>query len=108
MSMSTVPPRVRIEYPTTDGKPMAETDLHRDLMIDLIRTLQAFYASDPLVYVSGNLLMFYEKGNKRKHVSPDVFVVKGVAKHRRENYLLWEEGRGPQVVIELTSSSTRS
>ena len=47
------------------------------------------------------------KGNKRKHVSPDVLVVFGVAKHPRENYLLWEEGRGPNVVIELTSASTR-
>jgi hypothetical protein len=61
-----------------------------------------------MVYVSGNLLLFYERGNKRRHVSPDVFVVKGVAKHTRPNYLLWQEGRGPDVVIELTSSSTRS
>src|SRR5262249_44151133 len=39
---------------------------------------------------------------------PDVFVVRGVPKGDRLNYLLWEEKRGPQVVIELTSSSTRS
>jgi Uma2 family endonuclease len=94
------------DYPTTDGKPMAETDRHRILMTDLIQTLDAFYAADPLVYVSGNLLLFYERGNKRRHLSPDVFVVKGVAKGERPNYLLWEE-RSPNVVIELTSSSTR-
>ena len=29
-------------YPTSDGKPMAETDLHRRLMTELIMTLQAF------------------------------------------------------------------
>ncbi len=94
-------------YPTSDGKPMAETDYHRDLMLDLITTLQGYYATDPLVYVSGNLLLFYEEGNKRRHVSPDVFVVKGVPKRNRLNYLVWEEGKGPDVVIELTSSSTR-
>jgi Uma2 family endonuclease len=87
---------------------MAETDHHRNLMVDLIRTLQAYFAAQPRVYVSGNLLLFYEPGNRRRHVSPDVFVVRGVAKHDRPNYLLWEEGRGPQVVIELTSSSTRN
>jgi Uma2 family endonuclease len=87
---------------------MAETDLHRDLMLELIETLKIYYEAQPNVYVSGNLLLFYEKGNKRRHVSPDVFVVRGVAKHRRENYLIWEEGKGPEVVIELTSSSTRS
>jgi Uma2 family endonuclease len=86
---------------------MAETDRHRELMFDLIRTLQGFYAAQPMVYVSGDLLLFYEPGNRRRHVAPDVFVVKGVAKHERLNYLLWEEGKGPDVVIEVTSSSTR-
>jgi Uma2 family endonuclease len=94
-------------YPTSDGKPMAETDWHRDLMLVLIETLKVWYAEQPRTYVSGNLLLFYEKGNRRKHKSPDVFVVKGVAKHDRPNYLLWQEGKGPDVVIELTSASTR-
>ncbi|HZU38497.1 MAG TPA: Uma2 family endonuclease [Gemmataceae bacterium] len=93
-------------YPTSDGKPMAETDWHRELMTDLIRTLKAWYAKRR-VYVSGNLLLFYEPGNRRRHICPDVFVVKGIAKHERPNYLLWEERKGPEVVIELTSSSTR-
>ena len=108
--MATVP-ETRIlrtnTYPTTDGKPMAETDQHRELTIALIHTLKAYYAADPQVYVSGNLLLFYEQGNRRRHISPDVFVVKGVPKHDRLNYLVWEEGKGPDVVIELTSSSTR-
>jgi Uma2 family endonuclease len=94
-------------YPTSDGKPAAETDWHRDLMCDLIDTLKVWYTNEPRVYVSGNLLLFYEPGNRRIHVSPDVFVVKGIAKHDRPNYLLWEERKGPDVAIELTSSSTR-
>jgi Uma2 family endonuclease len=97
----------RITYPTSDGKPMAETDIHRRLMTELIAALQVFYADEPLVYVSGNLLLFYEEGNRRRHISPDVFVVRGVPKHERENYLLWEEGQSPRFVVELTSSSTR-
>ena len=97
-----------IDYPTGDGKPMAETDVHRDLMFDLIGTLQVRLADDPMAYVSGNLLLFYEEGNRRKHVSPDVFVVLGVEKKRREHYLTWLEGRGPDLVIELTSKSTKS
>ena len=95
-------------YPTGDGKPMAETDYHRDLMVELIETLRARYAADPGVYVSGNLLVFYDKGNKRRHLSPDVFVVRGVGNEMRPNYLIWEEGKGPEVVFELTSESTRS
>jgi Uma2 family endonuclease len=94
-------------YPTTDHKPMAETDTHRDLMLELIETLKHHFAAQPKVYVSGNLLLFYEKGNKRRHVSPDVFVVRGVPMRQRPNYLLWEEGKAPQVVIELTSKTTK-
>jgi Uma2 family endonuclease len=66
-----------------------------------------WFKSDPNVYVSGNLLVFYQRGNRRRHVSPDVFVVRGVSNHTRDNYLIWEEGKGPEIVIELTSSSTR-
>lgn len=87
---------------------MAETDWHRDLMLALIETLKLFFVSSPRVYVSGNLLIFYVPGNKRKHLAPDVFVVKGVSKHKRPNYLVWEEGKPPTLVIELTSSSTRA
>ena len=98
----------RNDYPTSDGRPMAETDWHRDLMVRLIETLKHYYAAQERVYVSGNLLLFYERGDRRRHVSPDVFVVKGVPKQDRPNYLTWDEGKGPDVVIELTSSSTRS
>ena len=96
-----------IDYPTSDGKPMAETDWRRDLMAALIQTLSAYYADDPRVYVSGNLLVFYEPGNRRRHVSPDVFVVRGVEKRQRPNYLIWDEAKGPEVAIELTSRTTR-
>src|SRR3989442_984062 len=95
-------------YPTSDGKPMAETDQHRIVMTEVIETLDDRHAGDPQVYVSGNLIVCYQQGNRRKHVSPDVFLVRGVPKRRRLNYLIWEEGRAPQVVIEITSSSTRS
>jgi Uma2 family endonuclease len=98
--------QIQNDYPTSDGKPMAETDIHRDLMLELIETLKWWYRDQSSVYVSGNLLVFYEKGNKRRHVSPDVFVVRGVANHMRDNYLLWEE-RPVDVAIELTSKSTK-
>ncbi|OWK43856.1 Uma2 family endonuclease [Fimbriiglobus ruber] len=101
-------PFARNEYPTSDGRPMAETDTHRLLMTSLIETLSIYYSADPNVYVSGNLLLFYEPDDKRRHLSPDCFVVKGVPAGTRPNYLMWEEGKGPDVVFELTSKTTRS
>jgi Uma2 family endonuclease len=97
-----------VDYPTSDGRPMAETDLHRQEMMDLISTLEDHFAADPNVYVSGNLLLFYEEGNRRKHVSPDTLVARGVPKlPPRLYYLLWQEPKGPDVVVEITSKTTR-
>jgi Uma2 family endonuclease len=96
-----------IDYPTGDGKPMAETDLHRDDMVDVIQMLKDHFARERDVYVSGNLLVFYVEGDRRKHLSPDVFLVRGVEKKDRDHYLIWKEGKGPGAVIEITSKSTR-
>jgi Uma2 family endonuclease len=97
-----------VDYPTSDGKPMAETELHLERMMDLISTLQDHFAAEPMVHVGGNLLLFYEEGNRRRHVSPDAFVVRGISKlPLRDYYLLWKEGKSPDVVIEITSKTTR-
>jgi len=104
---SVASPSLEKPYPTRDGRPLGETDVHRDDAYDLIDCLQAHFDHRRDVYVSGNLLIHYERYNRRRHVAPDVFIVFGVPKHRRENYLLWAEGKGPDFVIELTSPSTR-
>jgi Uma2 family endonuclease len=85
---------------------MGETDLHRQDMVDAIETLKLFFAGQK-VYVSGNLLLFYKPGNRRRHISPDVLITRGIEPRSRDNYLLWEEGKPPNVVIEVTSASTR-
>lgn len=95
-------------YPTSDGEPMAETDVHREQIIQLITSLEDFFRSRPDVYVTGNLLVFYQEGDGRKHVSPDVMVALGIPTRRRDHYKIWEEGKAPDVVIEVTSSSTRN
>jgi Uma2 family endonuclease len=105
--MATALSKTEVRYPTSDGRPMAETDIHRDQMVALIQMLEYFFADRLEVYVSGNLLLYYVPGNKRKHISPDVFVVFGVAKKKRLYYLAWEEGKNPSVVIEISSKSTK-
>ncbi|HWM90527.1 MAG TPA: Uma2 family endonuclease [Thermoanaerobaculia bacterium] len=96
-----------IEYPTSDGKPMAETTLHRMVMSDLIEGLAAYYAAEPDVWVGGNLFLYYREQDPRSVVAPDVLLVKGVEKWNRPIYKLWEEGRPPSLIVEVTSKSTR-
>ncbi|MDQ2733320.1 MAG: Uma2 family endonuclease, partial [Armatimonadota bacterium] len=98
-----------IEYPDSDGKPMAETDTHRDLMSNHILMFQARYEHDPNAYVSGNNFIYYKEGEPKKFISPDVYYVPGVPKRKRNSYKVWEEGgRVPVIAFEFTSRSTKN
>ena len=99
--------REEIDYPTSDGQPMAETTLHRRIMTDLIQGLERQYRDVPDVWVGGNLFLYFEQGRPQAVVAPDVLLVKGVRKWDRPIYKLWEEGRVPSLVVEVTSDSTR-
>src|SRR5215213_5447878 len=91
MSATTdVPVRHRVEYPESDGKPLGETDAHRREILAIIAMLEQFFVEHANVYISGNLMFYYEQGNPSAVVSPDVFVVKGVPKGLRRTYRLWE------------------
>ena len=95
-----------IEYPESDGKPMAETDVHRNWMLWIIEMLQFFFRG-MRVYVSGNLLIYYQQGDPKKRVAPDVFVVKECEQRLRRVFKIWEEGKGPSFALEVTSKKTR-
>jgi Uma2 family endonuclease len=94
-------------YPSSDGRPIAEGDVHLDEMFYLINALEDRYRNVPDVYVTGNLLLYFRRGDRAARLAPDVFVVKGVPKRMRKSYLLWKEEQAPCFVIEVTSESTR-
>ena len=98
-----------IYYPTGDGKPMAEDELHLDQMNYTIPALRYRYRSRPDVYVAGNNFLYYEEDNPQARVSPDCYVALGVEpKARRRFYKVWEEnGIAPAVVFEFTSKKTK-
>jgi Uma2 family endonuclease len=101
-------PSTPIIYPESDGKPMAETDTHRDDLIYAVESLKQHFREREDVYVSGNLLVYYQEGQPTKSFAPDCFVVFGVPKRRRRTYKIWQEGRAPDVVVEFTSNSTKA
>ena len=105
MSRSVLSP-VAVEYPSGDGKPMAENDWQLRAILDAVSTLYRYFENRPDVYVSGDLLIYYEEGKPQARVAPDVFVVFGVPKHRRMTYKLWEEGQVPAFVMEVASRGT--
>ena len=95
-----------IYYPESDGLPLAETDLHIDEIYRMRQILKAHFAEKPDVYVSGNIMMYYEEGNNQSSVSPDFLVSFGIGKKRRRTYKTWQEGKSPDFVIEFSSRRT--
>ena len=49
---------------------MAETELHFEDMIDTIQVLRDYYGDQPNVHVGGNLLLYYEEGNRTETCLP--------------------------------------
>lgn len=96
-----------IVYPESDGRPMAESDLHIDTLASARERLKARYAHRSDVYAGGNLLFYYVEGRPRYSLSPDGFVVFGVPAGDRRVYKSWVEGKLPDVVFEFTSSTTQ-
>jgi Uma2 family endonuclease len=105
--MAAIPFQREIDYPESDGRPLGETERHRQEIVDLIYGLQQHFSASPDVYVGGNMFIYTSALDRRKSVCPDVFVAKGVGKHERRTFRLWEEAQGPCLVIEVTSESTR-
>ena len=95
-----------VEYPCSDGKPMAENDAQGNAIMYAIGSLRSWFTNRPDVYVSGGLLIYYEEGNPKASVAPDTFVVFGAGMYFRQTYKLWEEPKAPDFVLEVASANT--
>ncbi len=99
------PQATPVIYPESDGKPMAETDTHRLLIFQLTDMLQYAF---PNAYVSGNICLYYEEGNPKKMISPDVLLCKSQPPDIKRIYLAWEDQAQLDLVVELSSVSTKA
>jgi Uma2 family endonuclease len=98
----------QIEYPETDGAPIAENTLQYEWIVTIKGGLDALFAADPNVFVAGDLFWYPVEGRPDIVVAPDVMVVFGRPKGFRPSYMQWVEGGiGPQVVFEILSPSNR-
>ncbi len=97
-------------YTTSDGKPMAETDRHADIMSDTKNALKLYFEPQAhRVYVGSNNYVFWREGSPRQRVSPDVYVVFDVEQLQRDSFMSWkEDNKLPAFVLEVTSRKTKS
>ena len=104
-----VSPDIVVHYPCSDDQPMAESEFQLVPMLYVLTVLRTHFRGREDVYVGGDMFVYYEEGNSRAVVAPDVFVVIGApkrAEHPRDTYKLWEEPKGPDFVLEVLSSRT--
>lgn len=96
------------DLPCDDGEPM-ETSRHRLQMELLIRTLEPWARARGDVFLNGNMFLYFsgEQLRGKDFRGPDFFVVLGVSPRERKSWVLWHEEKGPDLIVELISDSTR-
>jgi Uma2 family endonuclease len=102
-------PPTQDDLPCDDGIPM-ESQRHKLQMDLLLDPLIPWLAERDDGYVGGNMFLYFsiEQLRNQDFRGPDFFAVLGVEKKERKSWVVWEEGKGPDVLIELLSESTRS
>ncbi len=92
-----------------DGEPL-ESNRHRIAMNLLIRSLPQAMGDRSDYFTGGNMFVYYSRSQamNRDFRGPDFFVVLDVeAERERQGWVVWEEeGRYPDVIVELLSPST--
>ncbi|MEH2063765.1 MAG: Uma2 family endonuclease [Nostoc sp.] len=100
-------PPTQAELPDNDDIPM-ESPRHKAQMDLLIDALIPWLEEREDGFIGGNMFVYYSVAQVRNKdfKGPDFFAVLGVPKGERRSWVVWEEGKTPDVVIELLSDST--
>lgn len=94
----------QINYPESDGQPMADNTLQYRWIVTIQGGIDALFKDNPDVFVAGDLLWYPVESNSKIRVAPDVMVVFNRPKGDRGSYLQWQENNIiPQVVFEILS-----
>jgi len=106
--MTPLPPKSAplIDYPESDGQPIADNTLQYDWIGTIHRGLTGVFKHDSNVFVAADLLWYPVEGDNKISAAPDALVALGRPQGYRGCYKQWEEsGIAPQVVFEVLSPS---
>ncbi|MEJ1932075.1 Uma2 family endonuclease [Nostoc sp. NIES-2111] len=86
-----------------------ETELHLRQIILLLQCLEWVWRDRNDFYAVGNLTIYYSPRQMKSEYfrGPDFFVVLGTERKTRKSWVVWEEdGKYPNVILEILSDST--
>ena len=101
-----------VHYPDSDDEPLPDGRYQEPYFTEIVGTVREHFLDRPDVEVSGNTFIYYEEGNPRRFISPDLHVTLGVtadgfaSMDYRNTYLVWEIGKPADFVLEIGSEST--
>lgn len=95
-----------VYYPEQREDDMGETSIHITLITDFLSVLKLFFKKRDDVFLSANMNLYYEEGNSRRWLAPDLLIAFGVPNVERSSYLVWREKVFPQAVFEVASEKT--
>ena len=96
-----------VHYPIDDDEPLAESERQLFPLTYAHAALTSWYEDDPTTWVGADMFLYYEEGVASSVAAPDVFVVTRTHKrHRRNIFQTWVEGRTPDLVLEIMSSTS--
>lgn len=90
-------------------EPPVETDLHLRQIILLLQCLDWWWRSRDDYFATGNLTIYYSPRQLKSEDfrGPDFFVVLGTERKTRKSWVVWQEdGKYPNIIVELLSKST--
>jgi len=95
----------------SSNEPPMETYLHLIQMILLLESLELFWKDRADFFAAGNLTIYFSPRQLKSESfrGPDFFVVLGTDRKPRKSWTVWEEdGRYPNVIVEVLSESTEA
>ncbi|MGF1521166.1 MAG: Uma2 family endonuclease [Leptolyngbyaceae cyanobacterium] len=90
-------------------EPQLETDLHLRQILALLSSLEWLWDDRDDFFASGNLTIYFspKQIKNQDFRGPDFFVVLDTERRTRKSWVVWEEdGKYPNVIIEVLSSTT--
>ncbi|GCL43714.1 Uma2 family endonuclease [Dolichospermum planctonicum] len=90
-------------------EPEMESSLHYMQLLILVTSLEWLWRDQNDFFIGANLTIYFSRQQlkNREFRGPDFFLVKNTEKVPRTSWVVWEEdGRYPDLIIELLSNST--
>ena len=94
-----------LRLPSCEEEPVSQNSRQAVVLEESAGSLRLHWRGRRDVFVGADQFIYWNR--EKPPASPDVFVAFGVAKRHRNSYVVWEEGKPPDFVLEVVSPSSR-